>query len=688
MWKIRHTQHHIFLSAMNETAILLILVLVTASLFAKGQNQKIDSLKTRVKTSWGKDKAIIFNKISVLYSKEADTAKAFDYFKKSVVISEKMNYFIEESGAFESLVSFYNEQALYMSSILVLKKALAYASNNKMKKGIGFANSCIGRQYLLESEYDSAEKYQQIALREFTRLKFDYGIAKVNERLGVIYMTKSNYLKALNYYYRALIINQRLKLQHETGVSLYHIGLTKLYLSDYNEAVKYILQSLKIWDKLNETANQWNCNELIGNIYIKLGNYRKALSYHRIALNIRNENIKKTLQHSLKITPVHYLGIAYSFNNIAEAYLHLNQYDSAYYYAKKGLQIKQNNRVASKNDIANSEINLGNIYTKLKKYDSAFLLINKAAATYKSLQNKSAYADALYSLGQLFTDRTQLNKAKENYSKGFKIAKEVGDKFGVEKGYRLLSELYFLDKDYKNSLAFQKLYTEMKDSILNTQTKSKIEELQIKYDVDKKEREIAHQNNIIQQKKKQIFLITLSGVLLLLLAVAIIIFIILSRKQREKLLQKENENLQKELELKNRDLVCNVSKIFAKNQVINHVAHKLIKSSDSFKQANTKLIRGVITELKQNMDETGWKEFDIRFAKVHENFYSELDRSFPNLTKTERKLCAMLKLGMSSKEIAAISMIRAASVDTSRSRLRKKLGLKSDDDLFKFLNEL
>jgi len=673
---------------MNVISISFTLIFVTTSLLANGQSQQIDSLKTRLKTSWGKDKAILFNQISVLYSKEADTAKSFKYFKKSVVISEKKNYFKEEAGAFESLISFYNGQALYSLSILVLKKALAYANKNKMKKGIGFANSCIGRQYLLESKYDSAEKYQQIALREFARLKFDYGIAKANERLGEIYMKKSNYLKALNYYYRALFINQRLKLQHETGVSLYHIGLTKLYLSDYNEAVKYILQSLKIWDKQNATANQWNCNELIGNIYIKLGSYEKALSYHRIALNIRNKNILKTLQHSLKITPEYYLGIAYSYNNIAEVFFHLKQYDSAYYYAKKGLQIKQNNRVASKNDIANSDINLGNIYTKLKKYDSAFLLINKAAATYQSLQNKSAYSDALYSLGQLHSDRKQLNKAKENYSKGLKIAKEVGDKFGVEKGCRLLSELYFLEKDYKNSLMFQKLYTETKDSILNKQTKDKIEELQIKYDVDKKERKIAHQNNIIQQKKRQILLITLSGVLLLFLAVAIIIFIILSRKQKEKLLHKENENLQKELELKNRDLVCNVSKIFAKNQVINHVAHRLIKSSDGFKQANTKLIRGVVTELKQTMDETGWKEFDIRFAKVHANFYSVLDKRFPNLTKTERKLCALIKLGMSSKEIASISMIRSASVDTSRSRLRKKLGLKSDDDLFKFLNEL
>ena len=156
----------------------------------------------------------------------------------------------------------------------------------------------------------------------------------------------------------------------------------------------------------------------------------------------------------------------------------------------------------------------------------------------------------------------------------------------------------------------------------------------------------------------------------------------------EKILKQEAENLRKELELKNKELVCNVSSIYVKNQVISKVAQKLSKSQENFKQANMKMIRNVIGELKQNLYETSWKEFEIRFARVHENFYKNLDEKFPDLKNTERKICAMLKLGMSSKDIAAITMTQPESIDITRSHIRKKLKLTRDKNLTGFLNKL
>jgi DNA-binding CsgD family transcriptional regulator len=99
-------------------------------------------------------------------------------------------------------------------------------------------------------------------------------------------------------------------------------------------------------------------------------------------------------------------------------------------------------------------------------------------------------------------------------------------------------------------------------------------------------------------------------------------------------------------------------------------------------------VREIISELKQNLDETSWREFEYRFARVHESFYDTLDAQFPDLTPAERKVCAMLKLNMSSKEIAAITMVRPESVDTARSRIRKKLDIDKDENLTEFLNRL
>jgi tetratricopeptide (TPR) repeat protein/DNA-binding CsgD family transcriptional regulator len=677
--------HHLFCCG----HLLIFLFLLSGfSLFARTNLQDIDSVQNLLRHAKGIDRLNQMNRLIILYA-PIDSVKSFDYFKKSCLSAARYNYDKQVYISVNNLMTYDNERADYHHAILILKKAIKFGEENNLPKIIGFANSTIGLEYLRLNNFNSAFKYQGKALQQFTDIGCKYGLSVVYERLGVIFMIKNEFITALKYFYLSLNLNRKLKLKHETGISYYHIGLTKLNLADYQESVDYVLKSLKIWNELDETANRWNSNELIGNVYIKMGNYSQALKYHRIALNIRQENVLSAIKRGYKISPVYKLGLAYSYNNIAEVYLDLKHYDSAYYYALKGYRLKtEENSIASKNDVANSEVNLGNIYCALQKYDSAYLMLSKAAITYKELNNKSAYSEALFGLGVLNDKLKKYAKAKANYLDGLKTAKQVDDRYDVEKGYKHLSDLYSTIKDYKKALIYHTLYTASKDSMLNVENQNKIDELQIKFGVDKKEQEIAHQKNIIEQKKKQVFYSLLISVLLLILAIIIIAFIIITKRQKEKILEKENENLQKELELKNKDLVCNVSKIYAKNQVINHVAHSLISSSNGFKQANQKLIRGIVNELKQNMDETGWKEFDIRFARVHENFYDELDKRFPNLTKTERKLCAMLKLGMSSKEIASITMIRSESVDTGRSRLRKKLGLKNDDNLFEFLNKL
>ena len=70
-----------------------------------------------------------------------------------------------------------------------------------------------------------------------------------------------------------------------------------------------------------------------------------------------------------------------------------------------------------------------------------------------------------------------------------------------------------------------------------------------------------------------------------------------------------------------------------------------------------------------------WEEFETRYQQVHEGFYEKIRERFPDLSPTEEKLCALLRLGMSSKEIAELSQQSVKSVEVARSRLRKKLNL-------------
>jgi DNA-binding CsgD family transcriptional regulator len=78
--------------------------------------------------------------------------------------------------------------------------------------------------------------------------------------------------------------------------------------------------------------------------------------------------------------------------------------------------------------------------------------------------------------------------------------------------------------------------------------------------------------------------------------------------------------------------------------------------------------------------------FEIQMDELHQDFFRKLKEKFPGLSANDLRLCAYLKIGLNSKEIADILNIQPSSAYISRSRLRKKLNLNTDEDLYTFLN--
>ena len=98
-------------------------------------------------------------------------------------------------------------------------------------------------------------------------------------------------------------------------------------------------------------------------------------------------------------------------------------------------------------------------------------------------------------------------------------------------------------------------------------------------------------------------------------------------------------------------------------------------------------VSDIIKEMDANMSKESWEEFEFRFNDVHNEFYDNLIKDFPDLTPNELKLCAFLKLNMTSKDIATITYQTNHSITVARHRLRIKLGLERDDNLISFLSK-
>lgn len=97
------------------------------------------------------------------------------------------------------------------------------------------------------------------------------------------------------------------------------------------------------------------------------------------------------------------------------------------------------------------------------------------------------------------------------------------------------------------------------------------------------------------------------------------------------------------------------------------------------------LIRQIENKYKLAVNDQIWSDFESKFEHAFDSFLRALLDKFPTLTPNERKLCALLRSGLSSKDIAMLTFQNPQSVDVARYRLRKKLNLASDENLIDFL---
>src|SRR5690606_2275381 len=173
------------------------------------------------------------------------------------------------------------------------------------------------------------------------------------------------------------------------------------------------------------------------------------------------------------------------------------------------------------------------------------------------------------------------------------------------------------------------------------------------------------------------------------------------RRRQEELLRREaeqneknlmalkNEQLIQELELKNRELANAATNIVYKNELLNNLQDELfnVRDRDGNKLSADQLQK--ITKLMDNArnDERDWDLFEKSFNESHENFFKKLKSDYPSLSPNDLKLCAYLRLNMSSKEMASLLNITTRGVEVRRYRLRKKFNLPTEKNLSEFLLE-
>ena len=161
-----------------------------------------------------------------------------------------------------------------------------------------------------------------------------------------------------------------------------------------------------------------------------------------------------------------------------------------------------------------------------------------------------------------------------------------------------------------------------------------------------------------------------------------------AEKLEKSLLQKEFEQLEKDLDAKTRELNLKITKLIEINALVNEVISSLETIMTLDPKEKNKEIKLVINELMNHTNEDLWKQLELTFGHVHQSFYNKILKQFPNLTRNEKRLCAFLKMNLSTKDISSITHQSLRSIEVARARLRIKMNLDRTDSLTKFFTEI
>lgn len=156
----------------------------------------------------------------------------------------------------------------------------------------------------------------------------------------------------------------------------------------------------------------------------------------------------------------------------------------------------------------------------------------------------------------------------------------------------------------------------------------------------------------------------------------------LERSERE-IVQLRNDKLQTEINFKNQELGSSTLHLLQRGKVLSKIKEELMAENQA--TLDTKKVIRLINEVERSEDD--WDRFAVHFDHVHSNFLAKLKGKFPTLTANELKLCAFLKMNLSSKEIADLMSISLKAVEVGRYRLRKKLQIHTEVNLHDFLIE-
>jgi tetratricopeptide (TPR) repeat protein/DNA-binding CsgD family transcriptional regulator len=540
----------------------------------------------------------------------------------------------------------FEKALLYLQNALVLSTELYY------KKGIAQSYLFQGRAYYYKDDYPLATKYLEKSRRMFEELDDDDGLAFYYLASGTIKDIKGNLLHAMEDFQKGAELSKLTGNKKLEGFAYNSLGNLSLSRSENNLALEYFEESLAIAEKLSDQGF-----------------------------------------------------IATLMTNIGRVYENTGLFDSAFYYMNQGLEIRT--RMKQIRGMASSGLIIGNLLVRMERYQEAVDILYEAQSMYTDLNDDTGICIALKSKAKALNHLGQSDQAFSDAEKALFLARKIKNPSLISEIYSIIADMMAHNRDYENAYKYTLLHNHLQDSMADANKERIVSELEVQFQTTRKDDqiELLKQQNEIQQKNNILLMVSFAALVVILLLILILFRLkSLAMKRQQKLHEQENtirmqENdlrdkeqqmLKEDLEARNREMASKALEMLRVNETIGSIIEKL----EDYSQTNhnnetlTNYLRGIISGLEAQLKNNSWNEFEKIFNNIHSEFFIKLLDSCPDLTPSEIKIAALLRLNLNTKEIAALTYKSESGIKSTRFRLRKKLGLKSDDSLVPYLMQL
>lgn len=487
--------------------------------------------------------------------------------------------------------------------------------------------------------------------------------------------------KALEFALTAVEIAEKEGNYAQLSRALIQAGTTCFYGGLFNRAVDYFDRALKTAEKSGDLLSIGNAYFNLGGVHNLLGNFDRS----RALTEQGYQTFQRLFQHQKSGIPN---DIRFSYcNNMGLISMKTDKPDEAREFFLMAIKLA---RVSSdSNEVSRAMVSLAELLMIIGKTDSARQVLTEVVLHDEAYGLRSGLSVAHTFLGDLSLKESDSDQALHHYRKALALARDRRDEYVQERVTENMASI-FQDKGLADS-AF--LYLNLHHKLTESSEKAKARQSLLQQDLESR---LSKQEQSARRRIRieRTILGIISGISLGLLA----FFLFKYRRRRtleqmeaalrEEKLRLEKKLLQEALDLKDKQLAAQVMYSLQKNEMISDLVDRIKETATQTPDGQKGSLGKIIREIESGNTDP-WKEFEQRFQEVHAGFYERLMAKYPDLTSNERRLCAFLRLDMSTKEISNLTGQSIKAITQARFRLRAKLGMENpDNSLFEVLLQI